>query len=541
VLASQAFESAPLTADWDTAAETSVSLAIENLLATDSLVVGGEPIAADDLLREIYRGEAYQPFWTNEKNVLEMLDLVRDAENHGLTPRDYLLDPLNSALESCSRSPTDSNRAEMDVLLTASLVRYAYHRRFGKIKATELDPDINFRREAFSDEKPGELLREILAAPAPAIQSFIDLTAPSGPVYRGVQHALSEYRRIAEDGGWPTIPPGSALRAGDDDPRIATIRLRLVMTGELPGEAGAGSGIFDQPLEQAVKAFQERHALAIDGVIGKNTLAAMNVPVEQRIDQLRATLERLRWINHEAADTLVVVNIAGFSVALISKGEQIWSARAMVGTSYRQTPVFRGEITYVEFNPYWTIPPGIIIKDTLPAVQKDPGYLVERNIRVVDRDGGIVDPYSVDWHQYHSSVPFILRQDPGPKNALGTVKFAFPNSHFVFLHDTPSRELFEKPERAFSSGCIRIEDPLRLAELLLDDPKNYSRSALEAIVDSKATRRVHLDPRIPIVILYATASIAADGNVLFYRDIYDRDSRVLDALDEPVMIDLPTR
>jgi murein L,D-transpeptidase YcbB/YkuD len=519
--------------------DASMSGAIANLLGDGELTVGGERILADDLLREIYAGETYQPFWTDDNDVRELLQLIRDAEEHGLSPHDYLIGPLNRVLADRSRNPSVEMQAEAEVLLTASLVRYAYHRRFGKVRAAELDPDVNFRREAFRDQPPGKTLREILAAPS--IRQFLEVAAPSGPVYRALQQGLKDYRAIAAKGGWVTIADGPTLRVGDDDPRVVAIRARLAATGDLVEGAGRASSAFDEPLKQSVKVFQARHALAADGIVGRNTLATMNVPVAHRIDQLRASLERLRWVNQEAADTLVAVNIAGFRTAFFKDGELVWSTRAMVGKTYRRTPVFRGDIAYMEFNPTWTIPPGIIRNDTLPAVKRDPGYLVSKNIRVIDRNGKIVDPYSVDWHQYRSSVPYTLRQDPGPNNALGTVKFIFPNSHFVFLHDTPSRELFDRPERAFSSGCIRIEDPLRLAELLLDDAAKYPRSALEGIVNSQKTQRLHLKPKIPVVILYATASIDADGKVLFYRDIYDRDQRVLDALDGPVIIDLPAR
>ena len=295
---------------------------------------------------------------------------------------------------------------------------------------------------------------------------------------------------------------------------------------------------FDEDLEKAVKTFQQRHSLDADGIVGKQTIASMNVPVEQRIDQLRASLERLRWVNQEAADTLVAVNIAGFKAFFFEGGELKWTTRAMVGKTYRRTPVFRGDIQYMEFNPTWTIPPGILQNDTLPAIKRDPNYLASKNIRVIDRNGKFVDPATVDWNQYSNGVPYTLRQDPGLNNSLGTVKFIFPNKHFVFLHDTPHRELFDRPERAFSSGCIRVEDPLTLAELLLNDPE-YQRSDLQAVVDSRKTQRISLANTIPVLILYLTASVDESGNVLFYKDIYDRDSKVLAALDGDIKIDLP--
>jgi murein L,D-transpeptidase YcbB/YkuD len=315
--------------------------------------------------------------------------------------------------------------------------------------------------------------------------------------------------------------------------------MRLAVTGELPAGSDQRSKHFDAPLKQAVIAFQSHHELDADGIVGKQTIAAMNVPVEKRINQLRVSLERLRWVNQEAADTLVAVNIAGYRVYFYRDGELAWTTRAMVGKSYRRTPVFRGDIAYMEFNPTWTIPPGIMRNDTLPAIKRDPNYLASKNIRVIDRNGQYVDPATVNWNQYSKGVPYTLRQDPGPWNSLGTVKFIFPNKHFVFLHDTPHRELFDRPERAFSSGCIRVEDPLSLAELLLDDPAKYSKADLQAIVDSRQTQRINLANKVPVVILYLTAITAPDGKVKFLRDVYDKDQKVLDALNGPVVIDLP--
>ena len=212
----------------------------------------------------------------------------------------------------------------------------------------------------------------------------------------------------------------------------------------------------------------------------------------------------------------------------------------MVGKNYRQTPIFRGDIAYLEFNPTWTIPPGILRKDTLPAIKRDPNYLASHNIQVIDKKGKIIDPSSVDWNKYTKGVPYTLRQTPGPHNSLGTVKFIFPNEHFVFLHDTPHRELFVKSERNFSSGCIRVQNPLDLAELVLNDPVKYNRTALDAILETRETQRVNLSPKTPVIILYITASIGADGEIRFYKDIYNRDQKTLDALNGPVVIQVPT-
>jgi murein L,D-transpeptidase YcbB/YkuD len=513
-----------------------VSSDIEQLLTRENLVIEGEEILAQEIILHIYQDNAFRPYWTDETNIRELMQLIEEASDHGLDPADYNMDQLRRILAERRDNPSTEIEAEADIMLTESLLRYGYHRRLGKVKASNLDPDINFRRETFRGQPPSATMEEILSAPS--LQGFIDLAAPSGPYYRGLQAWLKHYRQLAAQGGWPAVPEGPTLRKGDVDSRVAVIKSRLAVTADLADGANTKSSEFDAPLKEAVASFQSRHSLDADGIVGKQTIAAMNVPVAQRVNQLRVSLERLRWVNQEAADTLVAVNIAGFRAFFIKNGEMIWTTRAMVGKTYRKTPVFRGDIQYMEFNPTWTIPPGILRNDTLPAIKRNPNYLASKNIRVIDQKGKTVDPATVDWNKYSKGVPYTLRQDPGPNNSLGTVKFIFPNKHFVFLHDTPHRELFDRPERAFSSGCIRIENPLTLAELLLNDDK-YKEPELEAIVASRKTQRINLENTVPVIIVYLTTGLDIDGNIMFFKDVYGRDKRVLDALNGAVVIEPP--
>jgi murein L,D-transpeptidase YcbB/YkuD len=228
-----------------------------------------------------------------------------------------------------------------------------------------------------------------------------------------------------------------------------------------------------------------------------------------------------------------MVDIAGFRLFLIRNNELVWQSRVQVGTPYRRTPVFRDDVKYLVFNGTWTIPPGILAKDILPAVKKDPGYLARRRIRVLDRDGKPVDESAVDWSRYSGrGFPYILRQDPGPDNALGRVKFIFPNEHFVYLHDTPSKALFDRADRTFSSGCIRVEKPFELARILLDDEKKWNAEAIEKLVESGETKTVFLREPMPILLMYWTVAVQEDGTIGFKRDVYGRDSAVLTALEE---------
>lgn len=508
---------------------------IQDLLGQEKLTIRNTTIASLGFLDEVYRGNDYQPFWSQPGQVTELLELIESAREHGLNPADYNLLALRDIRQQSQNWSGRPAPADSDILLTETLALYASHRRYGKVRARALDPNINYKRQPlFADSPPNEVMKHILGAGS--LHDFIDVAAPSGPLYRNLQGVLAKYRAIEAFGGWPLVQAGDTLRLGDESPRVLGLRSRLAASGDLDPADGIQSPVFDEMLKQAVIRFQQRHALGADGIVGAQTYATLNVPLQHRIEQLRLSLERLRWVNQEAAETLVAVNIAGYRAFFIRNGEVVWETRTSVGKTYRQTPVFRGDIAYMEFNPTWTIPPGILRADTLPAIKKDPEYLAKKEIRVLDHQGREIDASTINWHQYSRSVPYILRQDPGPQNSLGTVKFIFPNKHFVFLHDTPGHEQFAHSERAFSSGCIRVEDPLTLAELLLNDERTYPRSALQNIVNSRKTERLHLNPSVPVVIVYLTASVDDEGSALFYRDIYDRDGAVLDALNAAPMI-----
>jgi murein L,D-transpeptidase YcbB/YkuD len=320
------------------------------------------------------------------------------------------------------------------------------------------------------------------------------------------------------------------LKTGVTDERVPALARRLAVTGDLPAEAAtAATTLYDGTLASGVRRFQDRHGLAGDGVVGRGTLAALNVPVEARIEQIRANLERARWVFYDPESEFLVVNVAGFRLYVVRRGQVVFSTRVQVGRPYRQTPVFRAEMTYLVLNPTWTVPPTIFRQDILPELRRNPGYLATRNIDLLDRDGRAVDPATVDWSG--RSFPYQLVQRPGPTNALGRVKFMFPNEHFVYLHDTPSRDLFERDNRAFSSGCIRVEEPFELAELLLGE--GWTRDRLDALLATQQTKTVFLTQPMTVMLLYWTAEVDDGGRVLFRPDIYTRDAAVIAALARP--------
>lgn len=515
----------------DTAAEQ-LSLRLDELAFSTEPRIGDVLVAAVPLLTEFYARRDFEPAWNEPGTVDQLIAMIRQADAIGLDPTDYHLTEIERRVAEARRGGTVDPlvRVELDLLLTESLARFGYHRRFGKVDPGSLDSNWNLTRE-FGERDPLAALQA--AIDSGNLEGFVRQTVGDDqPLFRGFKAGLARYREIAARGGWPAVPEGAVLKPGAREPRVLSLRRRLIATGELAAGTPE-SEEFDEAVEAAVVVFQRRHGLDADGIVGRATLEALNVPVEDRIDQIRINLERTRWVFRDVEDEFLVVNIAGFEVYLVRDRQIAWRTRAQVGKAYRQTPVFKGSMKYLVFNPTWTVPPGILSKDVLPAIKRDRSYLKKKNMRILDRNGKPVDPGTIDWDTVTPrTFPYMVRQDPGPTNALGLVKFIFPNSHFVFLHDTPSRGLFERAERTFSSGCIRVDRPFELAELLLDDPQKWNREKIDAVIESGKTDNVHLREPLTVMLLYWTAWYDLERQeMVFLKDVYDRDARLLAELD----------
>lgn len=521
--------SAPVRAD--------LEARVRQVQAGGGAYVRGEAIAARSLLPAFYAARGYAPVWTSDARIDDLLGLLATAPDHGLDSRDYNLAKLTDLRAHYAGSRDPALGADLDILLTESLIRFGYHQRYGKVNPKRMEPDWNFTREIRPGQDPLTTLDEALAAPS--FEAFLAGWVKRGPIYQNLIAKLAEYRGIAARGGWPTVPAGPTLREGDRDPRVAVIRERLAVTGDLVAAAAPDPDLYDATVAAGVKAFQERHNLGADGVLGAGTLAAMNVPVAVRIDQLRLSLERARWVLEDATGNFIVVNIAGYEVFVAEDGRVTWWTRAVVGRPARKTPVFRGSMTYLVINPTWTVPPTILRQDVLPKLRQGTGYLRDHNMSVLDRNGRKVDPDAIDWKALGNAVPYTIRQDPGPENSLGRIKFMFPNVHSVFLHDTPSKDLFQRADRLFSSGCIRVEDPLKLAEIVLANPARWNRQSLEAAIATDQTQDVRLPKPWPVLVFYWTAEIDGKGRARFLKDVYGRDKALLAALNGEVRIELP--
>jgi murein L,D-transpeptidase YcbB/YkuD len=506
--------------------------------------VRGARIVLGDGVARYYESSHFAPQWQDPARLDELIAAVADIKYDGLEPIDYHVVELQAFRANLRGGKVlpPAEQADLDMLATDSMMLALYHLYFGKVDPEKLSTEWNYPARPLDVQHATERLREAIAAGA--IRESFERARPQHPWYQRGRDRLREYYAMRDAGGWSALAAGPVLHPGDSDPRVPALRQHLALTGDLASAGGSRIAASEAPLppydtvyatdlDEAVKRFQQRHGITADGVIGPGTLAALNIPVTARIDQIRVNMERARWVLHELKGDFVLVDVAAFDVSWFRDDEPVWTSKVIVGRPYRETPIFKSLITYVVFNPTWTIPPGILVKDKLPILKKDPGYLKRNHIRVIDARGREVDPGSINWKAYGPGrlPPYQLRQDPGDDNALGRVKIMFPNRYSVYLHDTPTKALFDKDERTFSSGCIRVQKAFELAELVLDDPTRWNANTMAEIVATKATRTITLAKPVPVLILYWTAQPTTDGRVIFRNDVYGRDPPTLAALD----------
>lgn len=530
----------PLVFANDDADREALRLELEQLMETGSLRSSDADIAATGLVMQIYEQRGFMPAWNDQRQIGELVEAIKATTADGLNPSDYHLDRVEFAYTEllAGRLASPDEWAVQDIILTDALARLGYHQYFGKVNPYSLDPNWNFRRD-LNDVDPVPAIQN--GIDSPSLKDYLATVFPRGWVYKQLQAALADYREIAALGGWPTIPAGATLKPGAVDSRLPLLAKRLMASGDLaPTVVPDEFTSYDEELQQAVRRFQERHGIDVDAVVGPGTLRALNVPVDDRIMQLEINLERARWVLNDIGDDFVLVNIAGFAAYVVRNREMVWETKVQVGSTFHQSPIFRDEIRYLVFNPTWTVPYSIASKEILPRIHADPDYFASRDFDVKTSSGKLVNPSSVDWSQVtRRNFPYWLVQRPGPNNALGRVKFMFPNDHAVYLHDTPSKYLFGRAERAFSHGCIRVDRPFDLAEQLLG-PDGWDQQKFQAVLEEGETKTVYLSKPMPVFLLYWTAMVQPDG-VHFFNDVYERDGEVADALDAAFRVDLPNR
>jgi murein L,D-transpeptidase YcbB/YkuD len=471
-------------------------------------------------LVNFYDRHAYQPVWILgsflRPAAKELLAAIAAAAAEGLEPGNYHSAALDTLCRRFVLLPTDGLATDLELLLTDAFFQLAADYRYGSTA-----PDGSAARDP---REFARLLDQALAGGQ--VQPLLRSLLPLYPDYAALRSAWQRYRQIGESGDWPRIPAGGTLRRGSQGRGVAALRQRLASEGDLPPEASGGE-LFDAALEKAVRRFQRRHGLPVNGVVGSKTRTALNVPATARAAQLALNLERRRWLPREFPTSSILVNIPGFSLQLWERGRVALTMRVIVGRLARQTPNFSSNIIAVVFNPQWDVPRSIAVEDLLPRIQNDVTFLTRRGFHVYTagrRDEEELDPTTIDWQGLgKKNFSYHLVQEPGPYNALGRLKFIVPNGDYIYLHDTPSRALFSAATPAYSSGCIRLEEPQELAVRLLADTPYGNAADLAVALDEGGSRVVPLAQPRPIHIVYWTAWVDTDGLVQFRSDLYQRD------------------
>ncbi|PWG80156.1 murein L,D-transpeptidase [Pararcticibacter amylolyticus] len=495
--------------------------------------MNSKPVFKDDLYwaMQFYKEREYKLGWFKDHELVpqaeQMLGVVKRAGEEGLDPANYNVvdfDALLKELKGIKRDleKRDELEKEIDAALSATYLNWASDYYRGLLEPRE-------QSKADWDVKRNRMKLHI------ALQSVLGEREsnlpyaqfkPMHPEYANLKKALANYRKIKAEGGWPKIPAGASLKPGQSSPVVPLLKKRLAAF-IAPDSLNKGQdNAFTPELSAALKKFQEENGLTATGTLNKPTVAFMNIPVDDRIRQVIINMERWRWIPQSFEPNYLIVNIPEFRLRVYEKGKEEINMKVIVGKELNSTPIFSDLMEHVVLSPYWNIPPGILKNEIAPKVASNPGYLESMDMEVIDKSGNPVDPSSVDWSAAGTgSFPYTVRRKPGPKNDLGDVKFIFPNSMNIYLHDTPSTELFSMSKRDFSHGCVRVERPIDLAVYLLRD-SGWDKSKIMDQVQTRKEKYVPLKKKMPVYLVYLTASADPNGKVRFYDDVYGHDQKL---------------
>jgi murein L,D-transpeptidase YcbB/YkuD len=502
--------------------DPATTLALERLLAADA---GDASDVASSEVREFYRLRNGVPAWTDRGRAAAALAMLRSAPDHGLTPEAYGEAELARLHEALQHNPNDDQRAAraavFDLRMTAALLSLGRDVAVGHPR-----PELTARHWKTRRQTPN-LPVTLADERRTDLGAWLNALEPPHPEYRALQQALLNLRDRQRHGGWPVVRARS-LAAGETDAAVVALRQRLIASGELPSSEGdaADPSVYDDRLREAVRSFQFHNGLSETGIAEAATLAAMNVPLDARIRQIELNLERWRRMPDDFGPRHVFVNIPSYRLVAREDNKPVLTLKVVVGKPGNETPIFSSSMTTVVFSPYWNIPESILTSETAPAIEKDPNYLTKNSLEVLRvRGSGAapVDPTTVDWSNAAEVRKLAVRQRPGPRNALGHVKFLLPNSYNVYLHDTPSVRLFARGGRAFSHGCVRVDAPERLAQYVLRDAAAWDDARIDRAMQAGVEQQVRLEETIPVHIVYFTAWVDDGGGLHFGPDIYKYD------------------
>ena len=503
------------------------------------ILVRKDTLCSPEWVRTFYENRQFHPAWSVDKSLLldadSVLAALNESDREGLDPGDYHLDAINSALTELKRSYTGREpiapqlRTDLDLLLTDAYLLFASHLQEGKIDRDSL----KLRRAiGWKGATHDSLLSASLESHT--IRSGLQSLLPRHSMYDGLKEMLASFNATSKKGGWQSVPSGQTLKGGDSGERVLKLRNRLWVSGDLSHRTGWSTDEFDSTVVDGLRLFQRRHGLEPSGVADSATIVSLNVPVQKRIEQIKINLERWRWMPHDLGRKHIRVNIPDFRLVVEEDGNKVMTMKVVLGLPEWQTPVFSTAMSHVLFNVHWIAPDDILSKELINYMKADSNYLRGNNMTLWRRKGDSlqqIDPHTINLKQMDpKDIDFFLRQEAGPQNIMGQVKFLVPNEHSIYLHDTPYREDFPKNIRMFSHGCIRLEKPLDLAEYVLREYPTWNRERIDTVVAQQVEQSLLLKHPVPVHVVYCTAWKEKDGIVNFRQDYYGLDQRLGAAL-----------
>lgn len=487
------------------------------------------------LTTQQYNQESSTILWSHNGKILpnanQLIEILQNSYKDALYPEDYHLSIINQLTQQVSSAPMMqppiAALADLDTTLTDAFLLYAKHMATGRVDNLAVYPTWTISKRAVNLP---DLLQK--ATHGENVTRVLNGLTPTYPGYLELKSQLEKYQNIASNGGWGQIAAGASLKLGSKGVRVSQLQKRLTITGEY--SATEKKAIFDKQLKEAVMKFQTNHGLKANGIVDKQTLQALNIPVNQVIKLIELNMDRLRWLPLQTSNQYLLVNIPNFSLNVMESGQTTLSMPVIVGKGANRSCVLSSKISYIEINPYWSVPDSIGRKEILPKLQQDPSYLAKEQMNVYNGSfaNPPVDPSKINWKKVDpNNMPYKFRQMPGEKNALGHIKFIFPNVCGIYLHDTPTRNLFGRNRRDFSHGCIRVGKPIELADYLLSDKPNWDGDRVESQIASGKRQIVYLAEPMDVNIIYGTVWVDNKGELQFRNDIYQ-----IDNVDYPVYL-----
>jgi L,D-transpeptidase YcbB len=463
---------------------------------------------------QFYKSDDYQSVWFKGGNLNEAgkkaIEVLKNAHLEGLNPEDY---------QKAFTVEQETDKAQADIILTNEVIRFINHIRVGRVPPSQNSGIIKIKSPKTT---PVTLLHDAIQDP-----KKLGEMAPDLQEYKALKHILAFYLNLLEkDGELPKLQGEAKLEKGMKKPEIHHLKKILFRLGDLAQMNEVDE--FDQDVEEALKNFQERHLLEPDGVVGPNTRKMLNLSLEERIHKIIINMERLRWLPDDLGTKYIQVNVGGFEAIAVKNGHIDYRIKAIVGKTSTMTPLFYAPLKNIIINPSWHIPPGIMMRDKLHKIIEDPSYIYRAGFTVRDSFGNSVDPYQVDWES--EGMHYQVSQPPGPRNALGRIKLNIDNPYIIYLHGTPEDKLFNNTIRGFSSGCIRLQQPVDLAAWVLADESDWTIEKINSSIDAGGTKTIPLKNKIPVYFTYQTVWLNEKGTVYFSNDLYQFDTTLMKLL-----------